>query len=111
MPVSYTHLIRTKNELEKEARDRRNELSRTERRLVQKEETLDRKADAYEKREEQMNRKLEDLEKQKEEVEKLHEKQLQELERISGFTSEEAKNYLLAMVENDVKHESILRCV
>ena len=55
-----------------------------------------------------MNRKLEDLEKQKEEVEKLHEKQLQELERISGFTSEEAKNYLLAMVENDVKHESIL---
>ena len=100
--------IRTKNELEKEARDRRNELSRTERRLVQKEETLDRKADAYEKREEQMNRKLEDLEKQKEEVEKLHEKQLQELERISGFTSEEAKNYLLAMVENDVKHESIL---
>ena len=55
-----------------------------------------------------MNRKLEDLEKQKEEVEKLHEKQLQELERISGFTSEEAKKYLLAMVENDVKHESIL---
>lgn len=51
---------------------------------------------------------MEDLEKQKEEVEKLHEKQLQELERISGFTSEEAKNYLLAMVENDVKHESIL---
>ena len=100
--------IRTMNELEKEARYRRNELSRTERRLVQKEETLDRKADAYEKREEQMNRKLEDLEKQKEEVEKLHEKQLQELERISGFTSEEAKNYLLAMVENDVKHESIL---
>ena len=50
--------IRTKNELEKEARDRRNELSRTERRLVQKEETLDRKADAYEKREEQMRGKV-----------------------------------------------------
>ena len=100
--------IRTKNELEKEARDRRNELARTERRLVQKEETLDRKADAYEKKEEQMTRKIEELDKQKEEVEKIHEKQLLELERISGFTSEEAKNYLLAMVENDVKHESII---
>ena len=100
--------IRTKNELEKEARDRRNELSRTERRLVQKEETLDRKADAFEKREEQMNKKIEELDKQREEVEKLHAKQLQELERISGLTTEEAKNYLLAMVENDVKHETIL---
>ena len=100
--------IRTKNELEKEARDRRSELSRTERRLVQKEETLDRKADAYEKREEQMNKKIDELDKQKEEVEKIHVKQLQELERISGFTSEEAKNYLLAMVENDVKHDSII---
>ena len=51
-----------------------------------------------------MTRKLEELDKQKLEVEELHQKELQELERISGFTSEEAKNYLLAMVENDVKH-------
>ncbi|MCD8036201.1 MAG: ribonuclease Y [Clostridiales bacterium] len=100
--------IRTKNELEKEARDRRNELSRTERRLVQKEEALDRKADSYEKREEQMTKKMESLDKQKAELEEVRTKQLQELERISGFTPEEAKNYLLAMVENDVKHDTIV---
>ena len=86
--------IRTKNELEKEVRDRRNELQRNERRLFQKEE--------------QMSRKLEDLERQKEEAKELREKQLQELERISGLTTEEAKNYILAMVETDVKHEATL---
>ena len=100
--------IKTKNELEKEARERRSELARTERRLVQKEETLDRKTDAFEKREEQMTKKVEELEKQKEEVARLHDTQLHELERISGFTPEEAKNYLLAMVESDVQHESIM---
>lgn len=98
--------IRIKNEVEKEARDRRNELQRNERRLFQKEENLDRKAESYEKKEEQMSKKLEGLEKQKEEVKKLHEKELLELERISGLTSEEAKNYILATVENEVKHET-----
>ncbi len=100
--------IRTKNELEKEVRDRRNELQRNERRLFQKEETLDRKTEALERKDEQMAKKLEELEKQKEEAKALHEKQLQELERISGLTTEEAKNYILAMVENDVKHEATL---
>ncbi|MCJ7856294.1 ribonuclease Y [Lachnospiraceae bacterium NSJ-143] len=100
--------IKAKNELEREVRERRNELSRTERRLVQKEETLDRKADSYEKKEEQMNRKLEELEKQKAEVEALHGKQLEELERISGLTRDEAKNYLLNIIENDVKHEAAI---
>ncbi len=100
--------IRIKNEVEKEARDRRNELQRNERRLFQKEETLDRKAESYEKKEELMSKKMEGLEKQKEEVKKLHEKELLELERISGLTSEEAKNYILATVENEVKHEATL---
>lgn len=100
--------IRTKNELEKEVRDRRNELQRNERRLFQKEETLDRKTEALERKDEQMAKKLEGLEKQKEEAKALHEKQLHELERISGLTTEEAKNYILAMVENDVKHEATL---
>lgn len=100
--------IKTKSELEKEVRDRRNELQRNERRLFQKEETLDRKTEALERKDEQMSKKLEELEKQKEEAKALHEKQLQELERISGLTTEEAKNYILATVENDVKHEATI---
>ena len=100
--------IRAKNELEKEVRDRRNELQRNERRLFQKEEALDRKTESLERKEEQMAKKLEELEEQKEEAKQLREKQLQELERISGLTTEEAKNYILAMVETDVKHEATL---
>lgn len=100
--------IRAKNELEKEVRDRRNELQRNERRLFQKEEALDRKTESLERKEEQMAKKLEELEEQKEEAKQLRERQLQELERISGLTTEEAKNYILAMVETDVKHEATL---
>lgn len=100
--------LKSKNELEREVRERRNELQRTERRLVQKEETLDKKANSFEKKEEQLNKKVEDLEKQKEEVQAIHEKHLRELERISGLTSEEAKNYLLNIIENDVKHEAAI---
>ena len=100
--------IKTKNELEKEVRERRNELQRNERRLIQKEETLDRKSDAYEKKEELMMKKLEDIEKQREDIEETHKKGLVELERISGLTSEEAKNYILETVENEVKHEATI---
>lgn len=100
--------IKAKNEMEREVRERRNELQRTERRLIQKEETLDRKADSYEKKEEQMARKMEELDIQKEEAEALFEKQKRELERISGFTREEAKNYILATVESEVKHETAI---
>ena len=100
--------IKTKNELEREVRDRRNELQKNERRLLQKEETLDKKVEALEKKEEHMAKKLEELDRQKEEAKALRERQLQELERISGLTTEEAKNHILAMVENDVKHEATL---
>ena len=98
--------IRMKNEVEKESRDRRNELQRNERRLLQKEDALDRKVESYEKKEEQMSKKMEELERQKEEVKQLQQKRLQELERISGLTLEEAKSYILASVENEVKHEA-----
>ena len=100
--------IKTKNELEKEVRERRNELQRNERRLIQKEETLDKKAENFEKKEEVLSRKLEDLEKQKEDLEIQRENVLKELERISGLTSEEAKNYILATVEDEVKHEATI---
>lgn len=100
--------IKTKNDLEKEVRERRNELQRTERRLIQKEETLDRKADSFEKKEENFAKRIEELDKQKEVVEELHNKEICELERISGLTSEEAKNYILATVESEVKHEATI---
>lgn len=100
--------IKVKNEMEKEARERRNELQRTERRLIQKEETLDRKADSFEKKEEQLAFKMQELENQKTEVESLYETEVKELERISGLTSEEAKNYILETVQNDVKHEATI---
>ena len=95
--------IRSKNELDKEIKERRNEIQRNERRVVQKEENLDKKMEAMEKREASFNAKEEELKKQKAEIAKLNEQRVQELERISGLTSEQAKEYLLKTVEEDVK--------
>ena len=97
--------IRTKNELDKEIKERRAEAQRSERRLQQKEENIDKKADAIEKREQSLTAKEENLNKLKVEISKLNEQRLQELERISGLTSEQAKDYLLKIVEDEVKHE------
>ena len=100
--------IRTKNELERESKERRKELQRLESRVQQKEESVDKKLDAIEKREAASAAKEETLAKQKEEVAKLNEQRVQELERISGLTSEQAKDYLLKIVEDEVKHETAL---
>ena len=98
--------IRTKNELDKEIKERRAEAQRYERRVQQKEENIDKKADAIEKREASLSAKEESLNRMKEEVSKLNEQRVQELERISGLTSEQAKDYLLKIVEDEVKHET-----
>ena len=98
--------IRAKNELDKEIKERRAEAQRYERRVQQKEESIDKKADAIEKKEASLAAKEENLAKQREEVAKLNEQRLQELERISGLTSEQAKEYLLKIVEDEVKHET-----
>mgnify|MGYP002672771370 FL=1 len=98
--------IRTKNELDKEIKERRSEVQRSERRIQQKEENIDKKSDAIEKREASLAAKEEILAKQKEEIAKLNEQRVQELERISGLTSDQAKDYLLKIVEDEVKHES-----
>ena len=98
--------IRTKNELDKEIKDRRAEVQRYERRIQQKEENIDKKADAIEKREASVEAREETLGRMKEEVSKQNEQRVQELERISGLTSEQAKDYLLKIVEDEVKHES-----
>ncbi len=100
--------IRQKNELEKESRDRRSELQRMERRTQQKEEALEKKTEALEKREASLSSKEEEINRQRSEVAKLNEERVKELERISGLTSEQAKEYLLKIVEDDVKHESAL---
>lgn len=95
--------IRTKNELDREIKERRAEIQRNERRIEQKESNLDKKLEAIEKREAGFAVKEEEINRQKEEVAKLNEERLQELERISGLTSEQAKEYLLKTVEDDVK--------
>ena len=100
--------IKLKNELDKEVRERRNELQQLEKRLVHKEENLDKKNSAIEQKEDQLQRKMDKIEKTKDEVENLREKQLQELERISGLTLTEAKLYLLKTIEEEVKHESAI---
>ncbi|MCI5821830.1 MAG: ribonuclease Y [Lachnospiraceae bacterium] len=95
--------LKTKNELDKEIRERRAEIQRNEHRVLQKEENLDKKLDALEKREAEYNAKEQAINKQKEEVAKLNQQRVQELERISGLTSEQAKEFLLKTVEEDVK--------
>ena len=95
--------IKAKNDLDKEIKERRNEISRNERRIVQKEENVDKKLEAIEKREAGFAVKEEELKKQKIEISKLNEQRLQELERISGLTSEQAKEYLLKTIEEYVK--------
>ena len=95
--------IKTKNELDKEIKDRRSEIQRNERRVEQKEFNLDKKLEAIERREQRFAAKEEEIKRQKAEVAKLNEERIQELERISGLTSEQAKEYLLKTVEEDVK--------
>ena len=95
--------LRTKNELEKETKERRNELQKYERRVLSKEESVDKKSDAVEKREAECTAKIAELQKREKKVEELEEKGVQELERISGLTSDQAKDELLKSVEDDVK--------
>ena len=94
---------RVKNDLDKEVKERRAEIQRSERRVVQKEENLDKKLESIERREAGFAAKEEEINKQKAQIAKLNEERLQELERISGLTSEQAKEYLLKTVEEDVK--------
>jgi len=100
--------LKTKNEIEKETKERRAELQRYEKRVLTKEETLDRKMDALEKKESKLTHKESELDKIKAEAEDLRANQLVELEKISGLTSEQAKEYLIKTVEDEVKHETAM---
>ncbi len=98
--------IKTKNELEKETKERRAELQRYEKRVLSKEEALDKRADAMAQREASFTQKEEQLKQREAKTEELSRQRVQELERISGLTSEQAKEYLLKTVEEDVKHDT-----
>ncbi len=100
--------IKRKNELEKETKERRTELQRYEKRVLAKEESLDRKAEALERKESKVAEKDAELDRKSKETKELYDQQTSQLEKISGLTSEQAKEYLLKTVENDVKHETAL---
>ena len=95
--------LKVKNEQDREYRERRAELQKYEKRVLSKEESVDRKADVLERRENDLTAKEAELKKKEKKVDELHDQGVQELERISGFTSEEAKEYLLKSVEDEVK--------
>ena len=99
---------RNRVEYEKEVKERRSELNRQERRIQQKEENLDKKTESLEAKEEQLSKKLKELESQKEELRELKAKEIDLLEKISGLTAEEAKDYLLKNIESEVRHETAI---
>lgn len=100
------HKMRT--EIERENRDRRNELQRLERRLVHKEEILERKSESLEKKDELLNKKIKELEEKELEINEIYNKQVLELERLSGLTSEQAKELLLNDIRKEVSHEAAI---
>ncbi len=99
---------KSRTELDKEIKERRNELSRQERRIQQKEENLDKKTESLEKKDEKLNQKLKELEGENAKIEEMKQAQLKMLEKISGLSIEEAREYLLKNIEVEVRHEAAL---
>ena len=97
--------LKAKNELDKEVKDRRAELQHYEKRVLQKEENLDKKQESLEKKEESLQARESNLAKKSQEVENLYRQGVEELEKISGLTSEQAKEFLLQTIEDDVRHD------
>lgn len=101
-------ILRQKNEMERENKERRSEIQRLDRRLMQKEELLERKVEGIEKKEEALTRKELDVEALKKDLSTMYDKQVVELERISGLTSDEARQILLADIEKEIQHEAAI---
>ena len=102
-------ILRNRAEYEKEVKERRADLQKQERRLQQKEENIDRKTDAIEKKEEALAEKHEALLREQDEIKLIKRSQTEMLERISGFTAEQAKEYLIRQVESEVTHETAMK--
>ena len=100
---------RSRTEHEKEVKERRNELQKQERRLQQKEETLDKKADTFERKEEELARRMAEVAAAKEEAESVKKAHLATLEKLSGLTQEQAKQHLLATVEEEIRHDTAMK--
>jgi len=100
---------RSRTEHDKEVKERRAELSKQERRLEQKENNLDKKTEAFERKEEELSRRLNEVAQDKAQIEALKQQQMETLENISGFTQEQAKEYLLRSVEDEVRHETAMK--
>ncbi len=96
---------RMRSEFDRECRDRRNELQRVERRILQKEESLDRKSDQLERKESQIDRREKEIDRTQAEIEKIHQEQRQELERIAGLTTDQAREQLLREAEEEITHD------
>ena len=102
-------ILKSRSEYEREVKERRADLQKQERRLQQKEENLDHKMDSIEKKEEALTAKHAAADKAAEEIKNIKHSQMEMLERISGFTADEAKDYLIAQVESDVTHETAIK--
>lgn len=97
-----------RSELDKEIKDRRNEIQRQERRVQQKEDAIDKKTEQIEKREEQIQKKLAEADEVQAEVDRIKKLQMAQLEKIADFTTEQAKDYLLGRVEEELTHEKAM---
>lgn len=100
------HRLRT--DFERESKDRRNEIQRLERRLIQREELLDRKSETLEKRDDSLNKKFQEVQIKEDGIDVLYNKQREELERISGLSTDEAKNILLEEIKKEVAHDAAI---
>ncbi len=100
---------KSRTEADREIKERRNEVQKLERRLNQKEESLDKKNDAVERKSEELSRRIADVQRSQEEIGKLRDEQLAVLERISGFTREEAKDYLVQSIEQEAQHDAAVK--
>lgn len=95
-----------KEDLENEIRDRRNEVTRTERRILQKEENIEKKLESIERREDGLSKRERSMDEKHKEIDRYLEKQIAELEKISGYSKEEAKHILLAEIEKDIRKDA-----
>ena len=109
MVEAKEEILKQRSEYEKEVKERRADLQKQERRLQQKEENIDRKTDAIERKEESLAEKHAQLDRQQEEIQQIKRSQTEMLERISGFTAEEAKAYLIEQVQTEVTHEAAMK--
>jgi len=101
-------IMKSRDELDKEIRERRGEVQNQERRLIQKEENLDRRIETYDKREKELDKEFQEIQKKKEDVKEIFNRQMQELQRISGLSVEEAKKQLLAELDKQLNNEKAL---